>query len=177
MADKTPEADPQPEEAAGEQPKSSKTGVVIIVVAAVLGIVVGSFVVAPRVVARSAPAATEGSAVESPEAAGGGEAEEGSGKIYSLDNIIVNPAGSEGLRFLMASVAFEVHPEHAVEEMRQQEVRLRDVVISTLERQTMEMLTRPGARDSIKVKLADAVEPIVGSDVHVRVYLPRFVIQ
>ena len=173
MAAETPGADEQTEAPDPAPAASNKTSLVVVIIAALLGAAVGSFVVAPRMIASNT--ATPDSTASADHGAAGDHGGS-SGEIYTLENIIVNPAGSEGLRFLMVSVAFEVS-EEAVEELRYQEVQLRDLVISTLEEQTMEMLTRRGARDSIKSVLAHAVTPLVGEGAHVQVYLPRFVIQ
>ncbi|HXE56390.1 MAG TPA: flagellar basal body-associated FliL family protein, partial [Gemmatimonadales bacterium] len=112
-----------------------------------------------------------------PAAAADGERQgEPGARLVMLDNIIVNPAGSRGTRFLMASVALEVADEELQRRLAEQDVQLRDAVTSLLERQTMESLTLPGARDSLKRHIAAAVAPFVG-DRRLRVYLPQFVIQ
>ena len=77
----------------------------------------------------------------------------------------------------MTSVAFEVETEAAEAALKDHDVQVRDLVVSGLESQTMQMLTRPFARDSIKRRLAEAVAPVVGPKARVTVYLPQFVIQ
>jgi flagellar protein FliL len=150
-------------------------GVLAVAVAAGIG---GGFVLAPRLLPASGAAAPE---TETEVEAGEGKHEkatkEGSGRIFRLDNLIVNPAGSEGTRFLMATVAFEVESETAEAALKDHDVQVRDLVVSRLESQTMQMLTQPAARDSIKHQLALAVAPLVGPKTRVRVYLPQFVIQ
>lgn len=138
---------------------------VVIIIAAALGGGIGAFVVAPRLGPDKAAHAKAGAA------AAGAEA-----RVFRLDNMVVNPAGSAGTRFLMVSVAFEVSPE-LEPVLRAHEVQVRDLVTATLEQQTLDMLTRPGARDSLKQALAAAVAPITGGPDHVRVYLPQLVIQ
>ncbi len=145
-----------------------------------LGVTTGTFLVAPRVLAaRSArPAAADEKAAK--ERGGGAHGEKDRGKkgsLFRVDNIVVNPSGSQGTRFLMVSVAFEVPDEKAGAELREHEVEVRDAVISTLESQTLERLTRPGARDSLKRRLAAAVTPMTAGARWLRVYLPQFVIQ
>jgi len=91
--------------------------------------------------------------------------------------VIVNPLGSGGTRFLMASVAFEVQDEAAEQALHAQEVRLRDDVIGALEGMTLERLTQPHARDTIKVQLLVIAKRILGPQTPVDVYMPQFVIQ
>jgi flagellar basal body-associated protein FliL len=76
----------------------------------------------------------------------------------------------------MVSVAVEVPAQALAERLREHQVRVRDVVVSVLERQTLESLTQPGARDRVKVDLADAIAPFVEGK-RPTVYLPQFVIQ
>jgi len=97
--------------------------------------------------------------------------------VYKLENLIVNPAGSQGSRFLMTTVAFELPDEKMGTRFQDHEAQVRDLVMSTLERQTLDKLTRPGARDSLKQALVAAVAPVTGGSKRVRVYLPQFVIQ
>jgi flagellar FliL protein len=173
--EQTPAAEGTPSKAAGPKPVIL---IAVIAVAALAG-VGGGIVLAPRF----APAAAHASAdaaehgEEEEEAEGGGGHGGGAGKIFRLDNLIVNPAGSEGTRFLMTSVAFELESESAEAKLRAREVQVRDLVISRLESQTMATLTQPFARDSIKRQLAEAVMTVVGPKATVRVYLPQFVIQ
>jgi flagellar FliL protein len=96
--------------------------------------------------------------------------------FYQLENVVVNPAGSEGLRFLMVTVALELRDAKALTRMGEQEVRVRDAVVAVLERQSLEMLTGPGARDSLRSRLMAAVAPLADGAL-LRVYLPQFVIQ
>jgi flagellar protein FliL len=159
-----------------------------IVASLTAGSLLGGLFIAPKVIAaRNAQPATP-ARVEKTE--GGGEVQESEGKesegkkgekeksaVFSIDNIVVNPAGSAGTRFLMASVAFELSDEKAVAALREQEVQIRDAVITTLESQTLEMLAAPGSREGIKRQLAVAVKPLVPGHRQVRVYLPQFVLQ
>ena len=77
----------------------------------------------------------------------------------------------------MTSVAFEVETEAAENALKEHDVQLRDLVVSRLESQTMQVLTQPFARDSVKRQLATAVAAIIGAKAKVNVYLPQFVIQ
>lgn len=109
---------------------------------------------------------------------GGGEA--GKSPVYRIDNVIVNPAGSMGQRFLMCSVAVELEDEEFVEVLRTRDIEVRDIIISTLESNSLAQLTQPGARDSLRHRLASALHPVLGeagADAHLRVFLPQFVIQ
>jgi flagellar FliL protein len=164
-------------------PAGSKVGLIgaLTFVGALAGGLIASLVVAPSIIARQSPAAAhaDSAAAESGDK-GEGKGGEGAGsekKMVELANIIVNPAGSQGTRFLMASVAISVASEEAQKILSDHEVELRDRVTSILEAQTMAQLTMPGARDSLKVKIAQAAGVIVGPKVPLKVFLPQYVIQ
>ncbi len=167
-------------EVVDQLPKKKSLVTLVAIGGAVLGGVGAGFVVAPRIIARQAPTAAAAAAVAENKA-NGGKSGEGGGmkesKIVSLDNLIVNPAGSQGTRFLMASIALEVDGAEAEKRLRDHEVEIRDLVTSILESETMQLLTAPGARDSVKSRVAVAVLPIAGKDSKLRVFLPQFVIQ
>jgi flagellar FliL protein len=179
------------EGAAGAAPAGGKKAGLIgalTFVGALAGGLLAAVVVAPRIIARQAPAAAHADSSSAdgetkPEGEAGtaeGKAGEGDGgekKMVQLANIIVNPAGSQGTRFLMASVAVSIANEEAQKVLTDHEVEFRDKVTSILESQTMAQLTMPGARDSLKVKIALAAGTIVGPKVPLKVFLPQFVIQ
>lgn len=146
---------------------------------AVLGGLVAAFVIAPRIIARQAPVVGADSTGPGGHAGGAENEGEPAGerRLVELTNIIVNPAGSQGARFLMTTVAFSVREEKAYQVLQDNEVELRDRVTSILESQTMAQLTAPGARDSLKVQIGAIATSLIGPNVPVQVYLPQFVIQ
>jgi flagellar protein FliL len=145
--------------------------------AAGLGIVLGLLVIGPKAAAmRSGTSVTE-------KKDDGGAKHEKKGKegektaVFKLDNLIVNPAGSGGTRFLLASVAIELPDEKLLSRLRERDFQVRDAVISVLERETLDEVASPGARDSIKARLARVIAPMAGHGTQVQVYLPQFVLQ
>ena len=183
------EAQPAAEGGEAQAPSGGKKSGLLIALTfggALLGGLVASFLVAPKIIARQATATAESTAT-----GGGAEGEEdgegtkeggkdrpaSSGKIVALDNIIVNPSGSQGTRFLMVGVAFAVENEEVEKRLHAHEVELRDKVTGILESQTLQMLTTPGARDTLKIRIAAVAQPLAGPKAVLRVFLPQFVIQ
>jgi flagellar FliL protein len=108
---------------------------------------------------------------------GGGHAAESSAEVIELENIVVNPAGTEGMRFVMVSFGLQVEDAAARQSLVARELEVRDVVSSMLERQTLEMLTSPYARDSLRSLVARAVAQFLPEGMELQVLVPRFVIQ
>jgi flagellar FliL protein len=132
--------------------------------ALLLGAALGVFVVAPRLGAGGAEPAAEA------------EAEPVKKVLFELQNVIVNPAGSQGQRFIVATVAFEVASEEVRNTLHESETQIRDGVTGVLERKTVEELLRPGARDAMRGAFAEVVAPYL-KGAKVQVFIPQFLVQ
>ena len=147
-----------------------------VMIAVVLGGASGGFLIGPKLVASIASQDSETEASPETEHADEGH-DEVTGQFLELENLLVNPAGSRGERFLMVSVAYEVPDDESLEHLHEREIQIRDVVSATLEARSLDDLTYPGAREDLKRELLEVVQPYKGMAAWVRVYLPRFVIQ
>ena len=107
----------------------------VVITAVLLGGAVGGLVIGPRIV--GAVAGPEDAAASEP---AHGVHDELPGKFFELENLIVNPAGSRGERFLMVSVAFEVPDDEALNLLHEREIQVRDVVSASLSARTLEEL-------------------------------------
>jgi len=168
---------PKPTATAGDapKPKGSPLAVILPVVALVAGVAAGTFVLGPRL----APKPTEAPVAHVAHAASETKQKKSEEKstVYRIENVIVNPRGSEGSHFVMATIAVRCDDAHVDEALRTHEDEVRDKVIGVLERQTLETLTAPGARDTLRGRIAGVLEPLTGSADASRIYLPQFVIQ
>ena len=132
-----------------------------------LGSAVGGFVIAPRlghapaeVVEHEAPAEPSGPA-----------------SVHQIENLVVNPASTNGARFLMVTTAIVVKDASAVEELASRDAEIRDRIVDLLSSRTIEELGDPSRREALKTDLAAAVGALFPEGVVKRVLLPQFVIQ
>lgn len=186
----------------GEPPvKAGPKGVVLIgalVGSLLIGGAAGVFAVGPMLAKKSGyvvtPAAhdAEGADAEA-EAEGGGEhaapagGEHGEGgegaaasNLHLIDNLVLNPAGSGGSRFLMLAAALEFNDAAQVEEMKSRDSEVRDVILRVMGSKTVEELSDMGHREAIKEELADSLATLFKKSKKKpirRVYFPQFVIQ
>lgn len=163
------------------------------VVAIVLGIVLALFVIAPMTSgggdqAEAEPAAEEsasGGHGESAEADhGGGDAGEGGehggsakGNIYSIDNIVINPAGTGGSRFLSTSISFELKSSQLAKEFATKDVVIRDALITILSSKTVTQLTNPKQREITRYQIRKRVAQLLETEDIQGVYYTDFVLQ
>ena len=164
------------EEQAAEKKESGKVWVMkyapIILVAIVLEAILAYFLVT-KVIAPKMRAATEESAVEE-------EQPKAIGKIYEVKDLIVNPAGTGGTRYLNTTIGLEVEDERLIPELENRSPQIRDALIDILVAKTIEQLDgvedKQVLREEILTKINDMLPTTeMGKVVHV--YLIDFVIQ
>ena len=179
-ADEKP-AKPEP----SPMPKAAKSSPLPLIGAAASALVIGSalgiFVVAPRFVAARAGAYAQagGSGAEHGKDAKKGGRDEPSAEpvVHKIENLIVNPAGSQGRRFLMMSVAIQVPDAKTEQRLRSQDPMLRDGIIGAVQAEPLDVITSPGGRDSVRVAIIRVVRSMLTGVEDVHVYLPQFVLQ
>ena len=194
MSEETKETKEAPAEgAAAAAPASPKAAPPVVLIAVVVlalgaGAALGSLLLAPKLIhARQASAAEDlahpGRKKDTKDKKGDKKDKKGeTGKtpVYKLDNIIVNPADSQGQRFLMCTVAIESDDAKALDLLREHEIELRDRVVTLLSKQPMDRLTAQSARDSLRSELLAVVQPVLGpdgKDTVLKIFLPQFVVQ
>jgi flagellar protein FliL len=115
------------------------------------------------------------------EAAEGDSAAQGangaSGSVHLLENLVLNPAGSGGSRFLLLSLAIEVGTSKAGEEFKARDAELRDLILTALGKKTVDELTDIARRDEFKQELQVTVDARFGKKAVKSLYFPQFVVQ
>ena len=106
------------------------------------------------------------------------EGETAAKPVYTIDNLVLNPAQSGGTRFLLFTIAFEAKDQAIVDELKARDAELRDVVLNTLGAKPVEVLSEMTMRDSLKAELQVATSKLFKKKKAIRrVYFPQFVIQ
>ncbi len=186
-----PAPPPEGEEAPG---KSGPKGVVLIgalVGSLAIGAAAGIFAVGPIaakkagyvVTAPDSAAAAHGEGEAADSADQGGEGAEGgeggaASNLHLIDNLVLNPAGSGGSRFLMLSAAIELRQAPQIEELKARDAESRDLVLRVMGARTVEELAEMSNREVLKRELADSLAAFFKDKKAIRrVYFPQFVIQ
>ena len=94
-----------------------------------------------------------------------------------VDNLVVNPAGSNGTRFLLASVAFETPDTSLDDAITARDLEIRDTLIRILGMKTVAQLTDFSFREQLVLELEEGIESVLGDETVTRIYLPQYVIQ
>jgi flagellar protein FliL len=173
------------EQAAEQAAAPAKPGMMLVIASLVGGLVVGglggSFALGPMLAKKiAAPKTAEAATTEEKEEKGDGEHGEkkAGATVQMMENLVLNPSGSNGTRFLMAAVAAEVKDEKVKEEMAGRDAELRDAALRILGVRTVEQLADVTLREALKKELVDSLNARLASKTAIkRIYFPQFVIQ
>jgi len=106
------------------------------------------------------------------------EGEEGSeGKIYVVKDLIVNPAGTNGTRFLLTTVGLEVTTPEALKELENKDVMVRDALNTILTSKDLTTIVNIEGREAIRKEIEAKIGSILRGGTLTNVYFSKFIIQ
>jgi flagellar protein FliL len=164
------------EEDATQAKKKSPMLIIVLLVCVVAGGGAGAFVAAPMLFGSDASVEAAGEAVGEPPS-GRASGREGPPILYAIDNLVLNPKGTNGTRFLMVSAAFELSDGRVADQIRSREPEIRDILIRTFGQRTVEELADLDQREQLREDVRQVLEDRLQRGSIRRVYLPQFVIQ
>ena len=97
--------------------------------------------------------------------------------IFSIDDVIINPAGTEGKRLLLASIGFDLKSEEDQQLLKGREILVKDAIISTLSSKNIDQLSNSAYRDSLKFEIGKNVKHLIPEINLNTVYLSKYIIQ
>jgi len=171
----------------GEAKPASRGPKGIVLIASLVGGLLagaagGLFALGPLLAKKSGyvvPAHTGADSVEADGEHKGAEGKEGGAvsTVYTIDNIILNPAGSGGTRFLMLAAAIDAKDASVVELMKARDAETRDVLLRVMGSKTVDELADMQRREAIKKELSDSLGALFKKGSIRRIYFPQYVIQ
>ena len=185
MSEEVKEAEEQ-EEGAEEAPKKGKLVPMLLLLVGIAGGAAGGLmVVGPALASDGGETEVaegddgEGSSEDGhgDEAGEGEEEGEDESILYNLPNVIVNPAGTGGSRFLVVDLSLKMNTSDAALEVEEREMEVRDVLIQLFGQQTVEQLADISAREGLKDDVAVALNELLERGRVMSLFMPRFVIQ
>lgn len=164
-----------------EQPR--KGSVLVTALVALAGVAAGAgagvFVIGPMMGPDSgADSADSGGGGHGGDGGGGHGADSGGdAALYAIDNLVVNPAGSQGTRFLVVGLAVRLTNGSTSSALQARDPEIRDALLGLLASKTVDELSDQGARDSLKAQVKSAVEAVIGKGTVASILIPQFVLQ
>lgn len=177
--------------AEGEVKKKGKGKLIMFggigVGALVLGVALTMFLMKPS---STEPAAEEPQATEQHAETASSHGEEtksshsssssrkaGDAVVYSIKDIIVNPAGTGGTRFLSVSLGFELGSPTLADQFDTKEAIVRDALITILSSKTVAQLTDVKQKEIARYQIKKRLEQLLETDQIRGVYYTDFVLQ
>ncbi len=98
-------------------------------------------------------------------------------ETYAIDEIIVNPSGSNAQRFLVVEIGMELsHGDHVILVDRNI-MKIRDRLNEVLSSRTVNELIRYKERENLRVELAEEINEIIGVRSVRNLYFTKYVMQ
>jgi flagellar FliL protein len=111
-----------------------------------------------------------------PQKSGHGGEEEGS-LVYAIQDIVVNPAGTAGSRFLSISFGFDVGSDALWADFEAREQMVRDALITILSSKTVSQLTDAKQKEIMRYQIKKRLSKLLETEELEAVYYTDFVLQ
>jgi flagellar FliL protein len=157
----------------------------------IVGVVLALFVLKPMM---SGPADEQSQVVETshgdeadshaeakpkrkPRKSSGDHGEASASLVYAVKDIVVNPAGTGGTRFLSVSFGFELGSPELMMAFEEREPVVRDALITILSSKTVAQLTDAKQKEIVRYQIKKRLQQLLGSEEIEGVYYTDFVLQ
>ncbi len=102
---------------------------------------------------------------------------EGGGVVYTIKDIVINPAGTGGSRFLSVSFGFELGSAALAREFEDREPLVRDALITILSSKTVAQLTDIKQKEIMRYQIKHRLSQLFQTEDLEGVYYTDFVLQ
>lgn len=103
--------------------------------------------------------------------------EEPARQVYVVSDLIVNPAGTNGTRFLLTTIGVEVDSPQTKSELEKKDIQVRDALISILTSKGLDQLGKVDQREVLRGEIAAKVGEMLKSGKPKNIYFGKFIIQ
>lgn len=97
--------------------------------------------------------------------------------IYMINDLIINPAGSQGGRYVAMSIGLGVDNPAALDELKNRDIQIRDAIIALLSQKTLGKFIAIEERVKLKQEILDLVNDKLNGDDVESIYFTEYVIQ
>lgn len=97
--------------------------------------------------------------------------------IHPEEDIIVNPAGTDGRRLLMVSLGFDIPSEENKKELEEKSMLLRDAAISVMSSKDLQVLGNMAYRDTLRIEMTNRLKQLMPKVTINTIYFSKYVLQ
>lgn len=99
------------------------------------------------------------------------------GGFYEMEDLTVNPAGTQGTRFLVVSIGIQVRNPGDLELIKRKEIVVRDAINTLLSRRTVDELSELETRKELKQEIGILVNQIIEKQAVKNLFFTEYVMQ
>lgn len=99
------------------------------------------------------------------------------GHFQIIKDLVINPAGTNGKRFLLVELGLESQTEKVFEEISRKDIVVRDAILRILSQCTVDELTSIDRRDELKTQIRDTINAFLDKGQIDRLYFTQYVLQ
>ncbi len=97
--------------------------------------------------------------------------------VYAIKDIVINPAGTGGSRFLSVSFGFELASNQLAAEFERRELLVRDALITIMSSKTVAQLTDAKQKEITRYQIKKRLSQLLNTEDLTAVYYTDFVLQ
>lgn len=98
-------------------------------------------------------------------------------QVMVIKDIIVNPAGTNGTRFLLTTVGLEIPTAELKVELEAKEVQTRDILNTILTSKGLDELTAPQFKEQLRKEILEKLNSTLTKGKIKNIYFSKFIIQ
>lgn len=102
---------------------------------------------------------------------------EAGGLIFSVDDMIVNPAQTNGKMLLLASLGLAVESEESKKALEEKQVIVKDAILGVLSSKNVNQLSSTTYRDTLKIEIIKKLSAQMPGSKVKNIYFSKFIIQ
>lgn len=96
--------------------------------------------------------------------------------MYMMEQLVVNPANTNGRRYLMVEISLEMNVEH-IPLMETSNPKVKQELIETFSRRTVSQLTTAEERYKLREEVTDIINSSIGETSVQNLYFTKYVLQ
>jgi len=97
--------------------------------------------------------------------------------IFMVDDLIINPANTDGKRLLLSSLGFDVPTEKDNQELKSKEPLLKDAIISVMSSKGMTQLSNIAYRDTLRTEITKRLSALMPGVKINTIYFSKYILQ
>lgn len=99
------------------------------------------------------------------------------GEVYLIEDIVINPAGTRGRRFISLSIGFELSSDGDPEDLKKREPKIVDLILFQLSKKGLHEFINIANREILRQEILETVKEVIPKDLVKQVYITKFIIQ